>query len=579
MVSTRRTTQHSGGSHNRLKSLQVFVGIFALLLVYRLFNLQIVQGSEFQETAANQHATVRILPAQRGDILYGESKSGEEYPLATNREFFHVFVVPRDIDGIEKTFDALWPLVEEKGITEDILRYRLSKANDIYEPLLHKLTESELQPFKNLNLPGIEWEREEWRYYPEQETLSQVIGFVGLQDGERIGQYGLEGYFEEELKGVDGLLEGSVDITGRLIQTGKMHRQEPEEGVDLVLTIDRTIQSFACRELALQVTAVEAKSGSILIVDPKTGAILTMCSVPTYNPNQYNKVEDIGVYLNPTISTPYEPGSIFKPLTLAAAINEGKITPYTTFQDDGFVVIGEHTIKNFDGLGRGQANMIKVLEDSLNTGAIFAQQQIGNATFREYVEAFGFGELTGIELGGEAVGDIRSIYKKSDIYFATPSFGQGITTTPIQMVMSYAALANGGKLMKPYIIAEERRNGKVVRTTEPTVVSQPISLRASTMISGMLVSVIDEGYDKRGGVEGYFLAGKTGTAQVAERGVYGANTIHSFAGYGPVDNPAFAMLVKLDHPQKGRFASSTTAPIFGKIAEFILQYYEIPPDL
>lgn len=561
----------------RLHYLMIGLFLFGALLAGRLAWLQLWSGRELSANAAKQYSTVRILPAERGQILYGEAKSQNLYPLAASRAFQHLYAVPRYIENASTTLAQIYPLLEPFGLARETVMARLSKDNDIYEPLMHKLTDEQIKPILDLQLPGIEAERETWRYYPEKETLSHVIGFVDASD-ERKGQYGLEGYYDKELRGQDGVVEGDVDISGRLIQTGALKRVESEAGIDLVLTIDRVIQSFACGQLEDQSAKLGAEGGDLIIINPKTGAIIAMCSVPEFDPNNYNKVENISVYLNSNLALPYEPGSIFKPLTMAAAIDAGKVNPNTTYTDTGEIKFGTYTIKNSDNEAHGETTMIGVLEKSLNTGAWFAEQQLGNTGFKKYVEKFGFGRLTGIELGNEAAGNISALNKDRDIYYATASFGQGITTTPLQMVMAYGALANGGQLLKPYIVKEKRRNGEVIERAKTEVLGNPVSLRTSTIISGMLVSVVREGHAKRAAVPGYRIGAKTGTAQVAEGGQYGAKTIHSVTGYGPIDNPAFAMIVKLNDPKAGRFAESTAVPVFGEVAKFLLQYYEIPPD-
>lgn len=554
------------------------VFVFAGLLAYRLADLQILRAQELGERAASQHGTVRAIPAERGKIFIGEYASDTLYPVATNRSFNQLYIVPKDIADPEAALAVLKELVAPYGIDEETLRYRLGKANDIYEPLLHKLTNEELAPFTALGMPGLAWEPEEWRFYPEAGLLSHVTGFIGASEEAQAGQYGLEGLFDVELSGVDGFVEGATDSSGRLLSNAPLERKEPESGIDVVLTIDRTLQTYACQKLSERVAQVAADSGTAIIVDPASGNVLVMCSVPGFDPNAYNEVADISVYLNPAVAAAYEPGSIFKPFTLSASLNEEAITPSTIYTDEGFVIVGEHRLNNFDGQGRGEVDMITVLEQSLNTGAVFSQQSIGSDKFREYVELFGFGAATDIELPNELAGNISSLKKRGDIWAATASFGQGITVTPLQIVMAYAALANGGTLMKPHIIAEKRRSDAVLSRTEPVAVGAAVSARTAAIMAGMLVSVVREGYDNHGGVSGYYIAGKTGTAQIAEGGVYGSRTTHSFAGFGPVDAPRFAMLIKLDAPKNGRFASSTAAPLFGDIAKFIMQYYEVPPD-
>jgi len=576
MMHKRLARKKNQSFEGRLRAVSFFIIVFAGILTYRLADLQVLSADELRETALKQQATVRTLEPERGSIYY-KDKELVTYPLATNREFNHVYVVPRDVENVSAYTDALLPLLEPFGIEEEVLRTRLGKQNDIYEPLVHKLTGKQLQPFIDLALSGVAWEPENWRYYPEGDTLAHVIGFVGIRDDERVGQYGLEGQYDEALRGQDGLLEGAVDVTGRLIQSGPTHRVDPVPGIDLVLTIDRTVQGYACEQLRLKVDSIDADSGQLIIVNPATGAVIAMCSYPTFDPNNYGDVEDISVYLNPVTAGAYEPGSIFKSVTMAGAIDAGKLTPDTTFVDPGFVEINDYTIRNSDGQAHGEVDMITVLDESLNTGLIFVERQLGNDSFKEYVERFGFGSVTGIELGNEIEGNISSLDKKSDIYFATASFGQGLTVTPMQMVMAYAAIANGGTLMKPYVISEKLRDGEVIERTEPIEVGAPITPRAATILSGMLVSVVESGHAKAAAVKGYYVAGKTGTAQVAGRGGYSEKTIHSFAGFAPVNNPKYAMLIKLDHPNFGNFAASTAAPLFGQISKFLLTYYEVPP--
>ncbi|MDP1709926.1 MAG: hypothetical protein Q8L21_03500, partial [Candidatus Komeilibacteria bacterium] len=244
----------------RVNFLALGLFLFGLILVAQLARLQIFNGEKSRASAAKQHSTVRILPAERGQILYGERKSSDLFPLATNRVFQHLYVVPRDIQNASSTLEQLYPLLEPYNLPREVVAARLTKTNDIYEPLVHKLTDEEIQPILDLKLPGIEAEQETWRYYPENETLAHVIGFVDSSD-ERVGQYGLEGYYDQELRGQDGLVEGDIDIAGRLIQTGDFKRQEPESGTDFILTIDRIIQSYACSRLKIQAEKLGADGG------------------------------------------------------------------------------------------------------------------------------------------------------------------------------------------------------------------------------------------------------------------------------------------------------------------------------
>jgi len=352
------------------------------------------------------------------------------------------------------------------------------------------------------------------------------------------------------------------------------------DGSDVVLTIDKTIQYYACDELNNGLSKYGADSGSIIVMNPKTGAIIAMCSAPDYNPNDYNKVDDVSVYNNQSLITAYEPGSVFKAVTMAIALDYGKVTPFTTYNDTGVEKIAEYSIRNSDLKAHGIRTMTQVLEESLNTGTIFAARQVGIDVFADYVKRFGFGRQTDFDLTPEAAGDLSNLDKKHDLYLATASFGQGITVTPMQMVRAYAAIANEGKLMRPFVV--EKVNGlDQSKITEPKTVGQIISKETAKQLGSMLVSVVQNGHAKGAQVSGYLVAGKTGTAQVPdlERGGYSDKTIHTFVGYAPYDDPAFVILVKFDNVRNGRFAESSAVPSFQKIAKFILDYYEIPPSV
>jgi cell division protein FtsI/penicillin-binding protein 2 len=265
---------------------------------------------------------------------------------------------------------------------------------------------------------------------------------------------------------------------------------------------------------------------------------------------------------------------------MAAAIDAGKVTPKTTYTDTGQVAIGQYTIRNSDGKANGIQTMTDVLEKSLNTGAIFAVRQLGAEKFRQYVDGFGFGQPTDLGLDGESKGDVSSLTKRGDIWSATASYGQGITVTPVQMAAAYSALANGGKLMKPYVVAEVKYPDGSGFRGEPQELRQVISKRAADLISGMLVRVVEDGHGKQAAVPGYWVAGKTGTAQISDgQGGYEKEQFNgTFVGFAPVDNPAFVMVTKIERPQDVVFAESSAAPLFGGIAAFLLQYLQIPPD-
>jgi cell division protein FtsI/penicillin-binding protein 2 len=552
-------------------------------IVFRLFTLQVLSHDFYAALASDQHGIFEELFPERGSIYLTDSTASDgRFPAAINRETTLVYAVPRLITSPKETAEKLTETLglEPEGV--EPLTARLSLEGDPYEPVARKVPDETAERLRAMELPGIGFTKEAARFYPETTALSHVLGFVGSDDeGNRVGRYGIEGYWNGELSGTPGFLAAERDAIGRWIGAGDRTFVPAEDGADITLTIDRTIQYVACEKLRNAVARHGADGGAVIIMQPKTGAVLAMCGSPDFDPNDYSAVSDISVFNNPGIFSAYEPGSIFKPLTMAAAIDADKVTPTTLFEDTGEVKIGPYTIQNSDGKSNGIQTMTQVLEKSLNTGSIFAATQLGSASFREYVHAFGLGERLGIELETEAAGDISSLDKRGDIWTATASYGQGITATPLQMVTAYGALANGGKVMKPYIVAEvDHKNGRVDRT-EPEVLRQAISKRASTLVAGMLVNVVENGHGGRAGVPGYWVGGKTGTAQIAraEGGGYEASAFNgSFVGFAPVDDPAFVMITRIDRPKDVEWAESSAAPLFGEIADFLLHYMEIPPD-
>ncbi len=599
----------------RLKFILGLIFIFAAVLVWRLFTLQILDKDFYSALAAGQHEIYQSLFPERGKIwmseISGDDNKKELYPLATNQALYLVYADTRKIknpEEVAKQLSEIFKIAEDQASEEKKdeaadpevlaaakeeadkaakeklkgeLLEKLKKENDPYEPLRNRVTEEEVKKIEELKIEGIGFADEDIRFYPEKNVGSHLLGFLGFKDDKKIGQYGLEGYFDKELAGKQGFLASEKDVAGRWIPVSGRKWDKAEDGSDLVLTIDRNIEFFACDALRKAVEKHGADGGSVIVMDPKTGAVLAMCSYPDFDPNEYSKVKDINVFNNPAIFYQYEPGSIFKAITIAAALDLGKVTPTTTYNDEGFVKVDDRTIKNSDEKAHGIQTMTDVLDESLNTGAVYAVQKIGAEAFKKYVEDFGFGTATGVGLDFENKGNISSLGKRGDIWSATGSFGQGISVTPIQVVSAFSAIANGGKLVKPYIVDEIRKSdGEVVKTGQQ-VVRQVISSRTATLLGGMLASVVEHGHGKRAGVPGYFVAGKTGTAQVAKKDGSGYEkdvTVGSFVGFAPVEDPKFVMLAKIDHPRDTIWAEATAAPLFGEIAKFMLNYFKVPPS-
>lgn len=573
----RRPSTRKSAFELRLPIGAAGLGVLGLLLIGRLFQLQILEGKTYQVLASDQHTLQAALIPKRGTIFVRERTTGELHPLAQDRDAWQVYGMIRELKDASSTSRGV---ADALSLPYDEVFAKLSATGTNYVVLAKDVPLEAVDALRAKKMAGIGVNKVPTRWYPEKGVGGQVLGFVGAgEKNDRVGKYGAEGFFQSALAGQPGEITTEKDAAGRRLTIASTQLKEARNGSDIVLTIDRAIQYEACAKIQEAVTRFEARSGTVVIMDPNTGAIMAMCSFPDFDPSLVGKIKDIGTLNNPATFYEYEPGSIFKPITLAAGLDAGKINPDTTYVDNGLEVIDGLPIRNSDKEAHGVQSMKDVLTKSLNTGTIFVQRLLGRELLQKYIHEFGFGKKTGIELKSEVDGDIDSLDRKGKVFAATASYGQGITTTPLQMVQSFAALGNGGRLMKPYIVSEVIRPDGSREITKPQVIRQPIKPQTSRLITAMMVNVVENGHGKRAGVPGYYVAGKTGTAQVSDpRGGYLKDeTIGSFAGYAPADNPAFVMLVKIDRPQTVKFAESSAAPIFGELASFLLSYLQVAP--
>ncbi len=572
-------------SDSRLRFVLGFFFLLSLIIVGKLIILMIFQHSFYTALATGSREVYKSLFPVRGQVYMQDSRTGEEYPLAMNRDYFIVYADTRAIKTDEEAENIAVKLAEVFNYDEEkkmAVFLQLNKRSDPYEPIENKVDETVVDKLKELNLLGIAFSRRSLRYYPEGNLAAHVIGFLGKDSaGNDVGHYGIEGYWQKELAGSGGFFEGAESVSGGRIPLAGWNFKSAENGADILLTIDRTLQFKACEHLRQAMEEFGAVSASLVVMEPTTGKIRAMCSLPDFNPNEYNQVDSVDIYNNSSIFTPYEPGSIFKPVAMSGALNEGLITPNTYFYDSGSVDAGcTKPIQNAGGKAYQDQTMTGILENSINVGMVQVVNILGKKKFIQYVEGFGFGIKTGIELDSEASGTIDSLSQnkgdKIDCYTATASFGQGLTATPLQLVSAFSAIANGGTLLKPYIVEELRYpDGKIDRFY-PKEIRKVVDARSAMLLSGMLVNVIDRGQASAAKVAGYYLAGKTGTAQISGDGGYIEDTNHSFVGFGPVDDPMFALIIKFEKPRR-QYSSSTAAPIFADIAKFILEYYQVPP--
>lgn len=564
------------GKHWRIYTLIFSVFFIALAIITRLYSLQVIANETYRNLADNQHKITAEIEARRGEVFLKEK--GDTYPLAVNKQFQMLYGVPKEIENGDETARKIASVL---GIEEDFLREKFSDKNDPFEIIKKKLSDDEVGRIKELNIKGAYFSPEIYRYYPGDELASQVVGFVGSNGEFTKGVYGVESFWDQELKGTSGRISQERDSGGRWISVSDRDLDPAKNGADLVLTVDHTVQYEVEKILKETMEIHDADNGSIIVMEPKTGKILAMANYPNFNPNDYSKIEDISLFNNPSVNMPYEPGSIFKPLTMAIGIDDGKISPSTEYVDTGSVSIAGYSLKNSENKVYGRQTMTQVLEESINTGVIYVEKLVGNVKFQEYVKNFGFGKKTGVDLPAEVGGNIFNIEKtNSDISFFTASFGQGISVTPIQIVNAFSAIANGGMLMKPQIVDRMIYFNGREETVQPTEIRRVVSEETAKSVGEMLRAVVINGHGKRADVPGYLVGGKTGTAQVANSGSRGyadGLTIGSFVGYAPLNDPQFVVLVKISNPKGVQWAESTAAPAFGKVMKFLLEYEKVKP--
>jgi len=537
----------------RLFLIISFFSILNATLFFKLYDLQIEKGKYYALKADSQRRLAGFLEPQRGNIYFMD-RHNNLIPAAMNKAYQVVFSVPKEIRDPAL---AAASLASAAALDKEKLVKMFSKPDDEYELFLRKASLSQLEKIRELNLKGIYVDEENLRFYPFKNVASHLLGFIGIsaENSYPTGKYGLEFYYDEKLKGEAGRLE-----TNRII--------DPISGENFYLTIDSNIQTRAEEILFNLIQKYRAEQGIVIVQEPRTGKILAMGAYPNFDPNNYAdyKIEN---FLNPTLQSVFEPGSVMKVITMSAGIDAKKFTPETTIYDSGSLTLDGRTIKNWDNKAHGKVTMTEVIEQSINIGAAQAEKIIGKDLFYNYLVKFGFGEKTGIGLPGEVVGSLGNLKSSfRDINFATAAFGQGVAVTPIQMINSFSAIANGGVLMRPYLNAGE--GSKVIRRV--------ISEEAARDVTKMMISAVKKATIAQ--IPKFDIAGKTGTAQIPnlKQGGYLEEFIHTYIGFAPAFNPKFTILIRIDKPVGAPLAGLTVVPAFRELAEFILNYYNVPPD-
>lgn len=539
----------------------------AVVVIFRFYNLQVLKHESFSVRAASQVQTKQTDWQYLRGKIYFQDKNDKLIPVAINKEFSQVYAVPKEIKNpteIAKVISEIFNTPQEE------LEEKFSDSSNLFSLIQKKVDAVTVKKVEDLKLDGIYVSEVTSRFYPYQTLASQVLGFVKDDVQNFHGQYGLEKYYDKNLSSTslsDNLLD-FLSLKNILFS---------RDNFDLISTIDFNIQTKAEELLKESAEKWEASSGNIIVMEPKTGRLLALANFPNFDPNNYSKFP-LGTFINSAVELTYEPGSVFKVMTIAAGLENKKLTPQTEYYDNGEVEVDGKIIQNWDKKAYGLQTITGVLCLSLNVGAVHAEKLIGHDIFYQFVLKSGINQKTGIDLPGEVKGKIDNLKGFQDIYFATASFGQGITVTPLGMLSAISAVANEGVMMKPYIIDKMiNSENNEERVTEPQERARLLSEENARLLRIMLVKAVET--NRVATIPGYQVAGKTGTAQVAdETGKYGSDTIHSFVGFAPADNPRFIILVKLDKPQKANLAGATVIPVFRELAEYILNYYEIPPS-
>ena len=567
---------------SRLKNIWFIntgVLLIALLLITKLGYIQIAKGEYYQDLAESKYLVSSLGTFDRGTIFFSE-KSGRKISAATVVPDYTLAIDPTKVTNKGALADKLLQFV--KFDRADFIA-RAGREGDQYEEIARHLSEKEVAGIRALGDTSVILEKNKKRFYPGGRAAAQVLGFVG-SDGSasasQTGRYGLERYYEETLarSGKDDSSSFFADI---FLKSGASILFDRGREGDLVTTIEPTVQGFLERVLEDDVLKkYNATSAGGIIMNPMTGEIYAMATMPSFDPNNFSKEKNLSVFSNPLVDGVYEMGSIIKPLTIAAGLDAGVVAANTTYDDKGYKIVNTKRIANFDNKSRGVVSVQEILNQSLNTGTMFVQERLGKEKFREYFKAFGLGEETGIDLPNESVGDLRNLSSPRDIEYATASFGQGISMTPIATIRALASLANGGVLVTPHVVKSTEYNLGRPREFVPSNEKRVLKKETSEEISRMLTVVVDKAL--LGGtlkMEHYSIAAKTGTAQLVEDGAYSEKDyLHTFFGYFPSYDPKFIIFLAIKNPRGEAYASHTLSQPFMQITKFLLNYYEIPPD-
>ena len=578
----------------RLKLLSLAFSLVAFLLLARLFYWQVLASGQLTDLALTQQQTTLEVPARRGEILTSDGSF-----LVANQPAYLAYLSRQSGPLPEGLAEKLAPIVylnltqsttpsaqlsaaaRDSFIdkAEATLTERLKDENLVWIPLARKLTVEQKDKLEALSLESLFFEADQSRFYPEASMAAHLAGFVGLDDqGRDTGYHGLEGYYQQELSGRPGIIRQEKDAFGQPIVIGSFSEQATIDGRKLKLHLDRGLEYLVEKKLEAGVERYGAKAGSVTVIDPKTGAVLAMASFPAYDPMEYYRY-DRRLFLNPVTSQASDPVSFLKIFVMAAALEEEAVEPDTRCDIcSGPVKIDKYTINTWNDEYFPDSTVTDIIVHSDNVGMVFVGQKLGLDKFLDYFKKFGFTQKTGIDLQDEVTPEPKADNRWTYVDLATASFGQGFLATGMQLLAAVSSIANGGELVTPQvvdIIVSDTREIEISPQSKVRVVSP----ETAEKVTAMMVAAVKEGEAKWTAAQGYEIAGKTGTAQIAVGGQYQEETTNaSFIGFAPANDPKFAMLVTLKEPSTSPWASETAAPLWFSIARDLLNHFNVVPN-